>query len=192
MKRLAPGLEHRGLDTDRVCPEALGIRHHGRVMTDAESLIAHFGQDATKAGIDGWPCPLHSEVLPAPHRPTTLPAGSTAVYVFALSAAAGQSAPCGTGTVVKVGKAGPNSEARFRYMHYNPGSSNSNLAKSLLTHPILWPWLGIQHLTFNSVGDWIRANLDRTNFFLPAGHPQILATLEVYIRARVGSVFEGA
>jgi hypothetical protein len=117
---------------------------------------------------------------------------SAAVYVFALSAAAGQSAPCGSGTVLKVGKAGPNSAARFRYMHYNPGSSNSNLAKSLITHPILWPWLGIQSLTVESVGDWIRASLDRTDFFIPAGCPQVLATLEVYIRARVGSVFEGA
>jgi hypothetical protein len=161
-------------------------------MTDADSLIAHFGEDATKVGIDGWPCPLRSEVLPAPHRPSTLPPGSAAVYVFALGPAAGQSAPCGTGTVLKVGKVGPNSEARFRYMHYSPGSSNSNLAKSLLAHPILWPWLGIQHLTVDSVGHWIRTNLDRTNFFLPAGHPQVLATLEVYIRARVGSVFEGA
>jgi hypothetical protein len=77
-------------------------------------------------------------------------------------------------------------------MHYNPGSSNSNLAKSLLAHPILWSWLGIQDLASDSVGDWIRNNLDRTNFFLPGGRPQVLATLEVYIRARVGSVFEGA
>jgi len=161
-------------------------------MKDPDGLVAHFREDAAKAEIDGWPCPLRSEVLPAPHRPTKLPVASTAVYVFSLSAIAGQSAPCGTGTVLKVGKVGPNSEARFRYMHYNPGSSNSNLAKSLLAHPILWPWLGIDGLSVDSVGDWIRTHLDRTNFFLPAGHPQVLATLEVYIRARVGSVFEGA
>lgn len=161
-------------------------------MIDPDRLIAHFGVDATKAGIDGWPCTLRSEVLLAPHRPTRLPAASTAVYLFALSATAGQSAPCGTGTVLKVGKVGPNSEARFRYMHYNPASSNSNLARSLLAHPILWPWLGIDALSADSVGDWIRTNLDRTNFYLPAGRPQVLATLEVYIRARVGSVFEGA
>jgi hypothetical protein len=77
-------------------------------------------------------------------------------------------------------------------MHYSPGSSNSNLAKSLLAHPILWPWLGIKNLTVASAGDWIRANMDRTDFFVPGGYPQVLAALEVYIRARVGSVFEGA
>jgi hypothetical protein len=77
-------------------------------------------------------------------------------------------------------------------MHYNPASSQSNLAKSLLSYPVLWPWLGIESLTATSVGEWVRRNLDRTNFFLPAARPQVLATLEVYIRARVGSVFEGA
>jgi hypothetical protein len=161
-------------------------------MADPEGLIAEFAVDAAKAGIDGWPCAIRSQVLPAPHRPTALPAGSAAVYVFAMSAAAGRSSPCGPGTVLKVGKVGPNSGARFRYMHYNPGSSNSNPAKSLLAHPVLWPWLGIQRLTVDSVADWIRGSLDRIDFFIPAGPSQVLATLEVYIRARVGSVFEGA
>jgi hypothetical protein len=163
--------------------------HHGSVMTDPSSLVAQFGEDATEARIIGWPCPLRFEVMAAPHKPTRLPIGSAAVYVFAFSAAAGQSVPCGAGTVLKVGKAGPNSEARFRYMHYNVSSSNSNLAKSLLAHPVLWPWLGIHNLTSESVGHWIRSNLDRTNFFVPGDRLQVLATLEGYIRARVGSVF---
>jgi hypothetical protein len=42
------------------------------------------------------------ETLPAPHRPTGLPAGSMAVYVFSYR-----------GIALKVGKAGPNSDARF-------------------------------------------------------------------------------
>jgi hypothetical protein len=161
-------------------------------MVDPKVLIAQFGEHAAKAEIDGWPCPIRCEMQLAPHRSPALPAGAAAVYVFALSEVAGQNAPCGAHTVLKVGKAGPNSEARFKYMHYNPASSQSNLAKSLLSHPILWPWLGIEGLTITSVGDWIRTNLDRANFFIPAGRPQLLATLEVYIRARVGSVFEGA
>ena len=113
-----------------------------------------------------------------------------AVYVFAFGSFAGQSAPCGTGTVLKVGRA--TSPMRFTYMHYNPRSSNSNLAKSLLTYPILWPWLGIQYLDAESVGEWIRTRLDRAHFFVPLGHPKVLAALEVYIRDHVGSVFEGA
>jgi hypothetical protein len=34
-------------------------------------------------------------------------------------------------------------------------------------------------------------NLDRTHFFLPGDRAQVRAALEIYIRARVGSVFEG-
>ena len=162
------------------------------MMADPEVLMNDFAEAAAAAAINGWPCPLRSEMLSAPHRPPPLPAGSAAVYVFAFSETAGKAAPCGPGTVLKVGKAGPNSEARFRYMHYNPRSSGSNLASSLLAHPILWPWLGIDYLNADSAGDWIRANLDRTHFFIPAGRPQLLATLEIYVRARVGSVFEGA
>jgi hypothetical protein len=162
----------------------------GGVMADPDDLIAQFRDDAAKAGIEGWPCSLTHQVLPAPHRAKSLPAGSAAVYVFAFSDTAGRSAPCGPGTVLKVGST--TSEMRFRYMHYNHRSSNSNLAKSLLTYPILWPWLGIQHLTADTAGEWIRASLDRTDFFIPAGCPKVLAILEVYIRAHVGSVFEGA
>lgn len=33
---------------------------------------------------------------------------------------------------LKIGVAGPNSAARYSSHHYNPGASNSNLAKSLL------------------------------------------------------------
>jgi hypothetical protein len=36
------------------------------------------------------------------------------------------------------------------------------------------------------------AHLDRAHFYVPAGHDLVLASLEVYVRARVGSVFEGA
>ena len=34
---------------------------------------------------------------------------------------------------LKIGVAGPNSAARYSSHHYNPGSSNSNLAKSILS-----------------------------------------------------------
>jgi hypothetical protein len=35
-------------------------------------------------------------------------------------------------------------------------------------------------------------NLDRTHIFIPNDHPKVLASLEIYVRARVGSIFEGA
>jgi hypothetical protein len=57
---------------------------------------------------------------------------------------------------------------------------------------VLWPWLGIQHLDVNGVESWMLANLDRTHFLISGDRPQACAALEVYVRARVGSVFEGA
>lgn len=137
----------------------------------------------------GWPCPLRGEVIRAPHRQKGLAAGFGAVYAFALSSAS--SAPAGAGAVLKVGKAGPNSDARFRSQHYTL-SAGSTLAKSLLGHPVLWPWLGIASLDAGTVKEWMLTNLDRWHIWVPAGAPSVLSALEVYARARMGSVFEGS
>jgi hypothetical protein len=161
------------------------------MITDPDALIVEFSQAAVKAGIEGWPCPVRPQALPAPHRKPPLPAGEAAVYAFAFSAHC--TAPCGPATVLKVGKAGAGNQKRFRYMHYRlPSKGMSTLAGSLLAHPILWPWLGISHLDAATVGEWMLARLDRIHFFIPSGHPYVLGALEVYVRARTGSVFEGA
>ena len=167
--------------------------HDGTVMVDPGVLIAEFGDAATRVGLEGWPCQLRSEALPAPHQKPVLPHGEGAVYVFAISAAYGRSAPCGPGTVLKVGRVGPNNKRRFRHSHYLPTARTiSTLAQSLLAHPILWPWLGIQHLDAAIVESWMLTNLDRFHFFMPGDCAGVRAAMEVYVRARVGSVFEGA
>lgn len=112
--------------------------------------------------------------------------------MFALGRQAGERSVAGAGTVLKVGKAGPNSDARFRTQHYLPNSAGSVLAKSLVSHPFLWSWLGIQAVDQASVRAWMLSSLDRYHFLVPADQPAVLHALEVYIRARVGSVFEGA
>lgn len=161
------------------------------MITDPVALIAEFSEAAARAEIEGWPCSVRPEVLSAPHRKPRLPIGEAAVYAFAFSADC--AAPCGPATVLKVGKAGVGNQERFRYMHYRlPAKGMSTLAGSLLAHPILWPWLGISHLDAATVGEWMLARLDRMHFFIPAGHPRVLDALEVYVRARTGSVFEGA
>jgi hypothetical protein len=59
------------------------------------------------------------EILEKPHNaPRTLPTGHMAVYAFFLN-----------GQVLKVGKVGPKSAARYTSQHYNPASAGSNLAK---------------------------------------------------------------
>lgn len=163
------------------------------MMVDPNALITEFGDAAAETGIEGWPCQLRAEILPAPHQKPVLPPGEAAVYVFAISTAYGRSAPCGPGTVLKVGRVGPNNKGRFRGSHYNPTLRRiSTLAQSLLAYPILWPWLGIRQFDPEAVGNWMLTSLDRIHFFMPGGRAQVRAVLEVYVRARVGSVFEGA
>lgn len=159
------------------------------MLTDPDILIADFSAAADQLGIGGWPCRLHGELLPAPHRQTGLRSGFGAVYAFALSTRTTSAA--GAGMVLKVGKVGPNSDARFRSQHYTL-SARSTLAKSLLTHRILWPWLGISQLDEATVKPWMLSNLDRMHIYVPATSLLVLVALELYVRARIGSVFEGS
>jgi hypothetical protein len=160
------------------------------VLIDPDMLVTEFASAADDAEISGWPCPLRTELLPAPHMPPSLPATYGAVYAFALADVT--SAPCGAGIVLKVGRIGARSEARFRSQHYNPRSAGSTLASSLLTYRIMWPWLGIEYLDERIVKSWMLTNLVRMHIFVPDGHPEVAASLEIYVRARIGSVFEGA
>ena len=93
--------------------------------------------------------------------------------------------------VLKVGKAGPTSNARFSSQHYNPNSAGSTLAGSLLRCRMLWPYIGITKLPEASVGEWIRMNVDRDNLYLDAADERLLGQLETYARGVCGSVFEG-
>jgi len=159
------------------------------MLNDPEALLADFCEAADRAGIESWPCPVRCETLPAPHERPALPPDEAVVYAFTLSAMAGHSAPCGPGTVLMVSKARANNEQRFRHAHYDGTSDPSTLAGSLLAHPILWPWLGINHLDETSVSTWMLNNLDRTHFCIPVGHPRVRDALAVYVRGTAGSVF---
>ena len=66
------------------------------------------------------------------------------------------------------------------------------MAKSFLAHPIVWPWLGITRLDEASVNPWMLSNHDTLHIYVPAGATVVLASLEMYVRARIGSVFEGS
>jgi hypothetical protein len=70
------------------------------VLTGPEALLAGVCAAADPAGIEGWPCPVCFEILPAPQDRPSLPPNEAAVYAFTLSAAAGHSARCGPGTVL--------------------------------------------------------------------------------------------
>lgn len=146
---------------------------------------------ASSAGTDGWPCEMRGESLPAPHRPPSgLPTGYGAVYAFALRSS--YTAAAGAGRVLKVGKVGPNSAARFTSQHYSPGPARSTLAASPIKYPILWPWLGITAEDAADIRSWMIRNLDRMHIFVRQPSPEFLTTVELYVRARIGSVYEGS
>jgi len=93
--------------------------------------------------------------------------------------------------VLKVGRVGLRSGARFQYMHYNPGSAQSTVAGSLLKSKVLWRYLGITELNSINVGNWIREHTDRDHFYLEAEDESLLAELERFLRGILGPAFEG-
>ena len=156
-----------------------------KLMDEFRSEAESFGVvDAIRRGI------VHEQQL-APHEPHKLPPGRGAVYVFSLSEGWGSQCEAGPGFVLKVGKAGPNSNARFSSQHYNAGSAPSTLAERLLQHPEVWEPLGLSNPTKVSINSWLRARTDRDNFFIAGEDKQLLGAFETFLLIRLRPLFEG-
>jgi hypothetical protein len=150
-----------------------------KTLGDLNVLLEDFRKVLALAGVSLPPEALSFEALPAPHKPPSeLPSGKMAVYVFIWN-----------GVCLKVGKVGPKSQARFTSQHYNPASSNSNLAKSLVAGQ---EKIGLSDITESNVGAWIKTYVDRVNFFLSeeSGIP-VLTLLEYFLQCRLNPKFEG-
>jgi hypothetical protein len=150
-------------DIDKLVSEALADFRKAAAMADAAFIVDS----------------ITVEIARSPHRqPTSLPAGKMAVYAFFLN-----------GQALKVGKVGPNSNARYISQHYNSKSVGSNLARSILANPAKVGALGIDT---SGVGDWIKRHTDRVNLLIPAslGDP-MLSFLESFLHVRWKPVFEG-
>ena len=148
-------------------------------MKDVEQIILDFVHIAELAGLEAKRDDIQIEMLTAPHTPpSALPKGMMAVYVFFWRT-----------QCLKVGKVGPKSQARYTSQHYSPKSSNSNLAKSILKDVLP---LGIDGITDQTVGNWIKHNTDRVNFLVPEslGIP-LLSLLEAFLQCRLKPRFEG-
>lgn len=63
------------------------------------------------------------------------------------------------GEYLKIGKAGKKSRARLQHHHYNPASSPSNLALSLLLDVTMKEY----NITNEDVGAWIKNNVERVD-----------------------------
>lgn len=97
----------------------------------------------------------HYEIIDRgiPHVPQNLKRGTMGIYTFLYQ-----------DEFLKIGKAGPNSNARFSSQHYLPSSAQSNLSKSILDDDRM-QGLGI---TDDNVGEWIKHNTSRIDILLDA------------------------
>ena len=152
-------------------------------------LIKDFCEVAEKSNIDISVKNIDKEILEAPHKqPKNLPTGKKAVYIFMAD-----------DRCLKVGQVGPNSNARFTSQHYNPWSSGSNLAKSILKSKDLnkeeLPQKlcdAIDQIYEGNVGDWIKNNTSRINIFINGNKDKkVLNLLEIFIQCRLDPFFEG-
>lgn len=118
------------------------------------------------------------EFLPAPHKPPSrLPSGKMAVYGFWFN-----------GEWLKIGMAGPNSNARYTSQHYSPNSAPSTLGRSLQHDPEM-----ARRFDPNAkaVGEWIRANCNRVNILLDVRQDRLLlTTLEAFLHLRLKPRYE--
>ena len=142
-------------------------------------LVRDFRRVAQIAGTEFRVSDVEVEFLEAPHSPPSrIPAGKMAVYVFAYG-----------DSVLRVGKVGPRSQARYTSQHYNPGSAPSTLAATLLKHGDA---IGVTDLDADTVGGWIKSNTDRLNFLLDIDcGVTVLALMESFLQCRLKPQFEG-
>ena len=117
------------------------------------------------------------ECLGAPHEPRALPKGKMAVYGFWLE-----------GTWLKIGKAGENSNARYRYQHYT-GSAQSTLAGSIRKDELMG---SISGLDGQALAAWIKRETSRVNILLPATRNKaLMSLLEAFLHVRLRPRYEG-
>jgi hypothetical protein len=143
-------------------------------LTDFQTVVALAHSDFKSVEIK-------IEILARPHlAPKSLPIGQAAVYAFIFNDQA-----------LKIGMVGPRSQARYTSQHYNPMSSGSNLAKSILESPKML-CDNNNNIDPQSVGDWITKNTDRVNFLFPISTNLLLPKLlEAFLHVQWNPVFEG-
>jgi hypothetical protein len=112
-----------------------------------------------------------------PHKSGTLPLGKMGVYSFIYQ-----------DYFLKIGKAGPNSNARFNSQHYDPKNSQSNLAKSILNDPDM---KGLD-LNPENIDEWIKQNTRRIDFLLEASLGIFqLNLVEAFLHLKFKPKYEG-
>lgn len=160
-------------------------------MNDIELVVTQFREWAQKHGLQLGADDIEIAFLGVPHRPVALRKGWQGVYAFQFGTA-----------WLKVGKAGPNSNARWVSQHYKATRSLSNLAWSLLRythlssfhHPGIPTNLRAQLTAIHqdAIGDWIKQHTARVNLTIRAElGATALDRLERIAQEILMPVFEG-
>ena len=153
------------------------------MIKNIDQLLDSFVNVANLSGFKISISDISYDFWEAPHRQKGLPSNQQAVYTFSL--------PKFNNLVLKIGKAGPKSNARFLSQHYNPDSSGSNLAKSLLNSINFWEEIQIQKPQYHQICGWIKANTDRNNFYVSDKFDKrLLSLFEIFLQCRLSPVFE--
>lgn len=144
-----------------------------------KQLLDNFVIVAELAGVKMRSEAIQIEILTMPHRPPKgLPASKMAVYVFSDKE-----------RVLKVGKVGSNSGARYTSQHYNAKSANSTLAGSLLKDK---EYSQKYQLNEDNVSRWIKENTNRVNYIVDANVNLLtLNLLEAFAQCWLHPYFEG-
>ena len=112
-----------------------------------------------------------------PHQPRCLPTRMMGVYTFWYN-----------GEFLKIGKAGPSSNARFLSQHYNPRSAQSTLATSILSDKRMQE----KNITEKNVGDWIKNNCRRVDIILDSNLGIFaLELIEAALHYKYEPIYEG-
>ena len=146
---------------------------------DPEQLLDDFLVVAKLGGLEIESIDISIEILTRPHKPpSNLLKGKMAVYVFSMD-------EC----VLKVGKAGAKSQARYTSQHYNPDSAPSTLAASILKDENA---VQKYDLDKQNISDWIKKKTDRVNFLIDANMGKwVLTLLEAFVQCRLQPIYEG-
>ena len=150
---------------------------------DIRSALRDFEVVSDLAGIkivvgDQWDI----EWLCAPHRRPKLPQGKQAVYGFYYHEG-----------WLKIGRAGPNSQARYTSQHYI-GGAGSTLFKSLRGDDDFRSIvdIGLEKEAKQDWAAWIERNTHRVNILLPARcDPRLVSLLEAFLHVRLWPRYEG-
>lgn len=142
-----------------------------------KEIIVAFKKLIADIGIDFEDNQIYISDLGCPHNPNSLPKDMMAVYSFWYK-----------DECLKIGKVSVNSNNRFRYQHYRPLSSNSNLANSILSDRDMKD----QPIDENNVGHWIKTNTRRVDIYLDKSLGiKTLNLLEAYLQCAYEPKYEG-